>query len=140
MTRGEIAMSDPVILIVPANTTALPVVADAAIALMNGSTTLASGTTSVGIYWETYGIAAGDSVDITLTIRRNGGGGTPVTTSWSEPQPGRNVRTVAGTVPIQMRSVVLDISAIPIGTYLLDISVRKRGAAPLSSSREFTIR
>src|SRR5205085_4704676 len=97
MPRGDAAMSDPVILVVPANTNALPNDADAAIALMNGSTTLAAGTSSIGVYWETYGIAAGDSVEVTVSLR---GAGSPVTSSWREPQPGHAVRTLAGAMPI----------------------------------------
>lgn len=139
MPRGAVAMSDPVLLIVPANTTALPVVADAAIALMNGSTTLAAGANSIGVYWETYGIAAGDSIDVTVSLQSRSGG-SPVTSSWREPQAGRSVRTIAGEVPIQMRSLILDVGALPVGAYTLELSVRRQSGQLLRSAREITIR
>lgn len=153
--RGDAAISDPVILAVPAGAAALPILADSAIALMHGSTTLAAGANEIGVFWETYGIRAGDSVEVTVGVQRKGGGvvdrvtsvvgalsssNSLVTASWFEPQPGHEVRNVPGAVPIQMRSVVLNISALPIGTYSLEISVKKRGVDTLKSSREFTIR
>jgi hypothetical protein len=138
MQRGETAMSEPVILIIPANVTALPNLADSAVALMNGSTMLAAGTTSLGVYWETYGIAAGDSIEITVTVRPRAGG-SPVTSSWREPQPGRSVRTIPGAVPIQMRSLILDVGALPVGPYEVEIAVQ-RGNSTIRSSRDVTIR
>jgi hypothetical protein len=155
MTAGGVAMSDPVILVVPAGISALPNLADSAVALMNGSTLLTAGTTAIGVYWETYGIAASDTVEITVGVQRLGAGvleritsvigalssaNSLVSASWTEPQPGQRVRYVPGSVPIQMRSVVLNISALPIGTYTLGISVQKRGVDNLGTSREFTIR
>jgi hypothetical protein len=139
MMAGEAMMSDPVILIVPPGIDALPILADSAIALMNGSTTLAAGTSAIGVYWETYGIAPGDSIEITVSLQGRGGG-SPVTSSWREPQPGRFVRTIAGAVPIQMRSLILDVGALPVGAYTLDLSVRRQNGQVLRSARDMTIR
>jgi hypothetical protein len=138
MPRGDIGISDPVILEVPADVAELPNIADSAVALMRGSTRLAAGTASMGVYWETYGIAAGDSIEVSVAVQRRGGGGSPVITSWREPQPGQAVRTVSGTVPIQMRSLVLDISGLPVGPYALELSVR-RGAQAARSTRDFVV-
>lgn len=156
MRSGAVAISDPIILAVPAGATALPNLADSAVALMHGSTLLAAGAGEMGVYWETYGISAGDTVDITVGVQRKGTAGvldrvtsvvgalananSLVSASWTEPQGGQPVRTVPGAIPIQMRAVVLDISALPIGTYTLEIGVRKRGTDTVKSSREFTIR
>jgi hypothetical protein len=138
MKAGEAAMSDPVILVVPPGVNALPNIAESAIVLMNGSTTLAAGTSSIGVYWETYGIAPGDSIEVTVSLR--GAGGSPVTSSWREPQPGRAVRTIAGAVPIQMRSLILDVSALAVGPYTLELSVRRSNGQMLRSARDLTIR
>ena len=71
----------------------------------------------VGVYWETYGYAAGDSVDVAVIISRhepiskvrrigmflrlahdlNG----QVAVRWGEPTPGHSSWTVPGVVPIQ---------------------------------------
>ena len=155
LRAGDAAISDPIILSVPGGTSALPNLADSAIALMHGSTTLPAGSNEIGVYWETYGISAGDSVEVTVGVQRKGAGvvdrvtsvvgalsssNSLVTASWFEPQPGVAVRNVPGAVPIQMRSIVLNISALPVGTYTLEISVKKRGLDALKSAREFTIR
>jgi hypothetical protein len=139
MRPEEAAMSDPVLLVVPPDAVALPILADSAIALMNGSTTLAAGTRSVGVYWETYGIAAGDSIELTVSMAPRDGG-SAVTSSWREPQPGRSVRTIAGTVPVQMRSIILDVNGLPVGQYVLGLSVRRQNGQLLRTSREVTIR
>jgi hypothetical protein len=155
MSAGSTAISDPVLLVVPANTTELPLLADSAIALMRGSTVLSRGTNAIGVYWETYGFDSSDSVDVTVSIQRRSEGllerlgaaagvtGDPnaqVTASWKEPQRGRPVRTVAGAVPIQMRSVVLNIATLPAGTYTLTVAVGKFGSEPVKGAREFIVR
>jgi hypothetical protein len=154
MRRGEAAMSQPLLLTVPAGNAALPNEADSAVALMLGSTTLPAGTREMGIYWETYGITAADSVEVVVSVQRRGGGvvervtsmvgalasaNSPVSTSWREPQPGVVVRTIGGAVPIQMRSVILDLGAIPVGPYTLEIAVRRRNADELRARRDFTV-
>jgi hypothetical protein len=155
MRAKEVAISEPAILAVPAGATALPNLADSVIAFMYGSTFLPTGTTDIGVYWETYGIGAGDTVEVTVGVQRKGTSGfvervssavggssasSLVSTSWMEPQPGHEVRNVPGAVPIQMRSIILNVGALPLGTYSLEISVKKRGADNLKTSREFTIR
>ena len=66
MAPGETAISDPVLLVVPPDVPVLPTIADSAIALMRGSTTLSVGTNAIGVYWETYGFAALDPVSGTV--------------------------------------------------------------------------
>jgi hypothetical protein len=136
----SVAISDPILLIVPAGSRQLPLDADSAVALMRGSTNMSAGTTEVGVYWETYGFDARDSLDVAVTIR---GGATPVMVSWKEPQRGRPTRTMTETgsgVPIQMRSVILDIETLPRGAYTVEITVgRPRGAA-VTSRRAFVLR
>ncbi len=155
MTRGETAISEPVLLVVPPNVTALPADADSAIALMRGSTTLSTGTSAIGVYWETYGFAARDPVEVTLSVQRQSGNllqrlgvvtgvaadpNALVTVSWKEPQPGHTVHTLDGPVPIQMRSVALNIPTLAAGTYTLTVAVGTRGKSPVTSTREFVLR
>lgn len=155
MKPGDVAISDPLILAVRGGTISLPNFADSAVAFMNGSTALAVGSREMGVYWETYGIAAGDTVEITVGVQRKGGGVLDrvssavgalsssnglVSASWFEPQPGHAVRNVGGAVPIQMRSLILNITALPVGTYTLEVSAKRRGSDTAKGSREFTIR
>ncbi|HYV97882.1 MAG TPA: hypothetical protein VE967_10540 [Gemmatimonadaceae bacterium] len=155
MKRGDADISEPVLLVVPPDVTELPNDADGAVGLMRGSTTLSAGTNAIGVYWETYGFSATDSVDVTVSVQRHSGnvigrvanavgiGTDPnaqVSSSWKEPQPGHTARTIAGAVPIQMRSVILQLGTIPPGEYSLQIEVKKPGGASVTSRRSFTLR
>lgn len=156
MERGAIAISDPVLLVVPPDSPALPNFADSAMAMMRGSTTLSTGTAALGAYWETYGYTARDSVEIAITIQRTsalnilrnlgviagvaGNPNAPVSMSWKEPQARHDTRTVSGAVPIQMRSVILNIAALSPGEYTLAISVNKPGKDGVKSARDFVLR
>ncbi len=99
-----------------------------------------------GIYWEIYGLAAADSalpVSLTLTpfgqsaLRRIGESiglaprTSPLNIAWREsPRAGG----------ISARSVVLDLSLIPRGKYVLSVEVRPSGKSPAVSSRQIEIR
>ena len=98
-----------------------------------GSNTVKRG--KVGIYWETYGLARSDSaqpVSLTLTrvqvgtLRRIGESiglaskSSPLTIRWNQVSRGDEIAA---------RSVVLDLSLIPRGKYLLRIDA---GAASSS--------
>jgi hypothetical protein len=147
---GEAAISDPVLI---GTDDAPPPGPDDALRHMLGSTTVHGA--KVGVYWETYGYAAGDSVDVAVVITRhepisktrrigmllhlahdlNGS----VAVRWGEPTPGHSSWTVPGIVPIQARSIRLDLSRIEPGHYSVQVLVGKHGstAPPLSSSRDF---
>jgi hypothetical protein len=155
MSRDDYAISDPVLLIVPPDMDELPNLADSAIALMRGSTTLSVGTNAIGVYWETYGFSATDSVEIAVSVQRHSGNvleraaaavgvagdaNSLVTVSWKEPQPGHSARTIGGPVPIQMRSVVLKIPSVTPGEYTLEVSARKPGGVEVKGKREFVLR
>jgi hypothetical protein len=145
---GETAISDPV-LIAPDD--AAPPGPDRALQMMLGSTRVRGA--KVGVYWETYGYAAGDSVDVAVIISRheplskmrrigmflhvahdiNGS----VAVRWGEPQPGHSAWTIPGAVPIQARSVRVDLSRIEPGHYSVQVLVGRRGGVPQTASRDF---
>jgi hypothetical protein len=107
----------------------------------------------VGVYWETYGYEPGDSVDVAIVIARheslskvrrlgmllhvahdiNG----QVAVRWGEPQPGHSSWIIPGVVPIQARSVRLDLSRIEPGHYTVQVLMSKHGGVPVSASRDF---
>jgi len=140
MAVGTLAMSDPVLLVVPANVTELPLDADSAITLMRGSTTMSAGTNAIGVYWEAYGFNQRDSVVVTISVQRKSGGSNAVTFSWKEPDRGHPTRVINGAVPVEMRSVIVNIAQLPAGSYTLEVSMTKPGAKPILSSREFVLR
>jgi hypothetical protein len=149
---GEKAISDPVLL---APNDGPPPGPDNALQFMLGSTHVRGA--KVGVYWETYGYAPGDSVDVAVIITRhetlskmrrigmflhvahdiNGS----VAVRWQEPQAGHDSWTIPGAVPIHARSIRLDLSRIEPGHYIVQVLVARKGAPltvlPVTSSRAF---
>ncbi len=125
----------------------------AALADMAGSTTVRVGR--IGIYWETYGIGPGDTVDVSVSVSRPrerstlgelgslvglGGPKTEgLTIAWREPSSDHNVTTIPGRIPIQGRELTLDLSHIEPGYWTLTVSVARPGKPAVSRDHEFRI-
>ncbi len=135
---GRRALSQPLLFEPPGDVTA-PVDADDAITRMYGTTTLAR-PGRIGVYWESYGFAADDTVDVEVRITqqvapgvldrllaRFGGrdDGATVGARWRElPGQARAVQVTEGDVPVQMRSIVLDVGRLPRGRFALRLTMR----------------
>ena len=52
----------------------------------------------------------------------------------------RALQRVEGTVPLQMRSIILDLSRLASGTYRLQLSSTIAGAPPATSTRALVLR
>jgi hypothetical protein len=150
---GELAISDP-LFFRPTDGGEPPTRTDDAISRMFGSLTLAG--KRAGVFWETYGVPPGDTVDVTLrlisedrpgllrrlgtrlgVVRSEGGS---IAVSWREPRTGeRGGITFAGDVPIQPRSVVLDISRLRAGRYTVEISVSRPRGQAVSARRTIVV-
>ena len=146
---GETAISDPVLISPPESSTG----PDVALGQMLGSTVVR--THKIGVYWETYGYAAGDSVDIAVIISRheplsklrrlgmklrvahdvNGS----VAVRWTEPQAGHDSWTIPSRVPIQARAVGLDLSRLEPGHYTVQVLAGRAGGLPVMASRDFVL-
>jgi hypothetical protein len=139
---GETAISEPVLLATAERQDG----SDGAIGQMLGTTNVRG--KKIGVYWETYGYAAGDSVDVAMIITRteklsafrkigmklriahdiNGS----VAVRWSEPQAGHDSWSIPSKVPIQARAVGLDLSQLEPGHYMVTVSASRKGAvAPM---------
>jgi len=147
---GETAISAPVLIAIGEGRPASP---DEALHRMLGSTRVRD--RKVGVYWETYGYKADDSVDVSVVITRteplskirkvgmllrvahNPNGSVAV--RWGEPQAGHDSWSIPGVVPIQARSIHVDLSGIQPGRYNVQVVVGRPGAIPVSSSREFVL-
>jgi hypothetical protein len=121
---------------------------------MHGSTNL-RGVRRFGVYWESYGFAQGDTVDVEVRIERHDRPGAlrrlttalrvtdprngVVVVRWREPQPGRAARVLGGPVPVLARSLVLDVSRLPAGDYWLDVAVGRPGQTSARSRRALTL-
>ena len=126
---------------------------ETALASMLGSTRLRN-MQRVGVYWETYGIPSGDSVDVALAVERRdspnplrrlgralhmvGGTSSTVTVRWREPQPGFVTTSLKSPEPIQARNVAIDLSRLVPDKYTLTVSVTRSGQTA-SATREFEI-
>jgi hypothetical protein len=159
---GEAAISDPVLLAPSESATS----AEGALDRMLGSTVVRA--KKIGLYWETYGYAPGDSVDVALIVTRteklsafrrigmklriahdlNG----TVAVRWSEPQAGHDAWAIPSKVPIQARVVTLDLSQLEPGQYTVQVQAGRKGevvasakqgepnaALPLTASRTFVL-
>ena len=155
MAPHAVAISPPVLLRAPEAGATPETDPDRALDLMFGATTFST-MGRVGVYWETYGVGAGDTVDVAVhisprlpprgvlrrVVSRLGIGAPPpggVSGGWREPSPGRLVTTIPGAHPIQARNVTLDLSRLAPGPYAIAVSVARPGEAPISATREFVI-
>jgi hypothetical protein len=154
MKPGEVAISDPLILD-PDQNSALAPDAETSISRMMPTLTLER-MARIGVYWETYGFAPGDSADIAVWIERYTPQGvgrrfgialriatdlnTPIASSWREKQFGNNASVVPGRVVTVGRSVIVDTSKLPAGDYWLDVAVGKPGGEPVRSRTHFSIK
>jgi hypothetical protein len=153
LQAGEVALSDP-LFYRPGAAVDPPANTAEAVASMFGS--LALNEKRIGVFWETYGIAPGDTVDVSLhltsldrpgVLRRLGSAigigdaeASEVTVSWREPRSREKQTTIyAGDVPIQSRGVVLDVSRMRPGRYTVEITVTRHGAPPATARRDVTI-
>jgi hypothetical protein len=148
------AISQPLLFDPPADA-GRTMTADSAITRMYGSTTFER-VRRIGLYWESYGFAATDTVEIEVfmsrehrpgfferitAIFRSGEGGDQVGMRWREgPENRRAIRLRQGEVSLDMRAIVLDMSRLPRGSYRIQVSMSRLGEAVVSSEREFQLR
>lgn len=154
LDRGK-ALSQPM-LFDPLRNSATPVDADVAARRMYPTTTFA-GVRRLGVYWESYGVAAGDTADIELHVTRTDSPGfaarlvdifrpgssrpEKLDVRWRETSGNSGaILRMEGSVPVQMRSVVVDLTRLPKGSYMLQVTMRARGAALLTGERAFVLR
>jgi hypothetical protein len=153
LPTGETAISDP-LFFRPLDGGDVPDDARTAIGRMFGGLTFSE--KRLGVFWETYGIAPTDTVEIRVRIigndrpgffRRLGTsarilqsteGGMAIT--WRELRVSRpEAVSWAGDVPIVARSIVVDVSRLRPGRYTLEVGVAKRATATAMTRREITI-
>ena len=127
-----------------------------AIARMYPSTTFRH-PKHVGVYWEGYGFASTDTLDLTVRVAREDrpnvfmrtihvlgigtSDGYEVGIRWREvPGGSAAIQHVEKGVPFQSRSIVLDVSQLEPGKYLLQLEMSQQGAAVVTSERHFEVR
>ena len=100
---------------------------------------------AVGVFWETYGAAAGEEVTFEATIRPGERGLLRRAGEWLrllDPQPVTRVRweEPAWEAPAPLvRTLRLDLRELPPGSYELRMRAILRGRSPVESSRDLEI-
>ncbi len=99
----------------------------------------------IGLYWETAGAAAGDTLLVSLGVSRDKRGGlprlaqklglarewTPIRMSWAEP--------VLREGAVVGRSLVLDLSGLERGSYVVEVRATTVGGETVTASRRIEI-
>jgi hypothetical protein len=150
---GEVALSDP-IFYRPGDAAEPPNNAAEAVPKMFGS--LAFNEKRVGLCWETYGLAPGDTVDVAIRVANIDKPGllkrlgatigigdaevAELTVHWREPRVHQKDAVIwAGDIPIQSRGVVLDVSRLRPGRYTVEVSITKLGGSAVSTRRDIRV-
>ena len=145
----SLAVSDPLFVDPSASTLGMnPMVA---VARMLPTTTLRNAS-RVGVYWEVYGLPAGDTTSVSMRVIRItepgllervlntvglGASRDTVTIRWN---PGQSNETIVSDgFRVSSRSIVLNLEAIPKGEYVMEIVMQPVGRAPAISRRAFKI-
>jgi hypothetical protein len=154
MKRGDIAVSDPAIL-TPSETGTLPAPSEELLNRMMGTTVLDSAHRRIAVYWETYGVSALDTVTVYVrvasdeqlsTVRRVGialnvasDPNREVVQRWTEPDAQRGTQTLDGPIPVQMRTIMLNLSQLEPGQYVLEVGLERKDGVTSSGRRRITI-
>jgi hypothetical protein len=152
---GAKAVSQPLLIEPPADAMGA-LTAEAAVPRMYGSTTFAR-VRRIGVYWEGYGFAATDTVELAVALSREdkpgifervsggfglwGEEGGRADIRWTEmPGGGRTNVRMEGSVPVQMRSVALDLRRQRAGRYRLEVSMKTPGGLAVVNERTLVLR
>ena len=154
LAPGAVAISAPVLVRAPSADDALPVGTAAVLARMAGTQTIRRGA-RLGVYWETYGFAPTDTVDLAVWIERYTEDGilrrlgvrlnvttdrnTPVAVSWTETAPGRDATVIEGPVPIIGRSLLLETTSLPPGEYWLEVVAGRAGQESVHARQQLVV-
>lgn len=153
MKPGELAVSEPVLL--DATTVSNSASGDDVLERLLPSTTFSLSKKRFDVYWETYGLTNSDTVtvfvrligDRDVNIARQVGvalgvvgdpNGT-IVQEWTEPNGTRDTRTLEGPVPVQMRSITLNVEQVTAGPYILEVGIRPKSGAAVTGRQRIRV-
>lgn len=153
MGATDVALSDPAFILMP-DFGAPPILdPDSAIARLTGSVQLPRNV-PLALYWESYGFAVGDTVDVQLRILRDDGSALrsigaffgvveaqrdSVSIRWREPDPGRNAREIPAMKPTVARAVSVDIRNLAPGSYVFSVEMTRPDGVSARGERRVEI-
>ena len=152
LAAGELAVSDLILFTPPSSAEPPPSDTHGATVRMFPSTTIKQDR--VGVFFELYGLAASDSVELSLTVVRNSepgmlrrissrlglgnAGVDSMTVMWGAGSGTAATQTIDGA-RVNMRSIVLNLSTLREGSYTLAVTLRS-GARTAVGRRDFLFR
>ncbi|MEP6835679.1 MAG: hypothetical protein ABJB74_19990 [Gemmatimonas sp.] len=155
MREGELELSDIAFLDTKGDSVKITEPDESLLDHMSSSLHLDANHRRIGLYWESYGVSATDVVSVTVrvgtvveisTLQRIGMAfrissdpNSSITQAWSEPDANRGTKTLEGLIPVQQRTLALNLSQLPAGDYALEISMQRPGGKIASKTRRFTI-
>ncbi|MEP6832608.1 MAG: hypothetical protein ABJB74_04400 [Gemmatimonas sp.] len=155
MRRGDIAVSDPVLLDVQHGKVNVDSPSDSLIDQMLNTVHLDSRTRRVGVYWETYGIASTDTVTVSVRVATDEGlsamrrlgialnlaenPNREVVQRWTEPDARRGSKTGDGRVPVGSHAIVLNLGLLQPDSYVIEVTVERRDGSAATGRRRITI-
>lgn len=138
---GSCALSEPLLL----HGAATEQTFEAVRQQVRSSTTLSTGRTT-GLYWESYGFAASDSVDVQLIVESSERSATSplerervVSMAWREPSATTALVPVADHPTTLGRVMTLNLATLRKGNYQLRITMRSARCAEVAGTRAFQV-
>ncbi len=155
MAVKSVALSTPVFMMLRDSTAEAPTDPARVLAQMAGALDFLQ-TARLAVYWEGYGFAPGDTLDVRLTVTRDDDPGVSrraaerlgvvgerrdsVVITWREPERRRGSTVATHTLPTTSRAVALTLRDLPAGAYVLAIAMRRLDGATARSERRFVLR
>jgi len=155
MASRSVALSTPVFVEMRDSLDAAPTDPVRVLAQMAGTLSFPRAE-RIAVYWEGYGFALGDTLDVRLSVTRDDEAGATrrigerlgvvgarrdsVVITWREPEVRRGSAVETQAMPTTSRAVTLNLRDLPAGLYRLAIEMRRRDGATARSERQFQLR
>ncbi len=154
MSESDVAVSDPVFVVLPQRGAAAPTDPSVVRDQMAGSLSLPR-SVPFALYWESYGFAPGDTVDVEIRIARRDETSAlrrlgavlgvadaqrdSISIKWREPDPGRSSQEIAARIPTVTRAISIDLRNLVSGTYVFMVQMARPDGTVARGERRVTI-
>lgn len=154
LTEADVAVSDPVLVQLPRRGATASAHPDTMLRQMRGSLSVRRDA-PVALYWESYGFAPGDSVNVEIRIARRDENGAlrsigaalgladarrdSIRIAWQEPDPGRQSVALATRVPTISRAIAVDLRNLAAGSYVFAVVMSRTDGATARGERRVLI-
>jgi hypothetical protein len=155
MGSNDVAVSEPVFLRLPNRNSPAPTDIAGVSMLMAGDLTFAR-TEPLALYWESYGFPLRDSLQFQMRVVRNDDVGVvrrigaalgvasdmrdSIVITWTEPDSRQGTALSTTSKTAVARTIALDIRALPPGSYIVSIDVRRGANMFARAERRFVLR